>query len=131
MAVTAPLTPQQLESLVAKFIGDAREKAAGGLTVAEFGSLLVGLLRLAVAGLEGFPTDGAAKKAWAIHAVGVLFDNVADACVPMLLKPVWFVSRPAVRMLVLAVSDGALEQVLAMIRQAGPGIIIPFPEPTK
>lgn len=115
------MTPDQLQSAVVGFIAGARAKAAGGLTVAEFGSLVVELIRLAVAGLDTINTlDGAAKKAWAIACVASLFDAVADACVPFAAKPIWWIVRPAVRTLVLSAAGGALEQILALTRAAAP-----------
>lgn len=110
------MTPEQLQTAVAKFLADAKAKSAGGLTVAEFGQLTVELLELVVVGLEGVPTDGAAKKAWALSVVGLLFDAVAGAAVPIYLQPVWLIARPAVRSLVLAAASGALEQILSMTR---------------
>ena len=115
------MTPEQLQAAVLGFIAGCREKARGGLTVAEFGSLVVELLRLAVAGLETINgMDGPAKKAWAVAAVAALFDATADACVPALAKPVWWVVRPTVRALVLAAAGGALEQVLTLVRAVRP-----------
>lgn len=115
------MTPDQLQAAVIGFISGARAKASGGLTVAEFGSLVVEVIRLAVAGLDTISTlDGAAKKAWAIACVGNLFDAVADACVPFAAKPVWWLVRPAVRTLVLSAAGGALEQILKLTREARP-----------
>jgi len=115
------VTPEQLQSAVLAFLASARLKASGGLTVAEFGSLVVEVIRLAVAGLDTISTlDGPAKKAWALACVGSLFDAVADACVPFAAKPVWWLVRPAVRSLVLAAAGGALEQILALTRAAAP-----------
>ena len=115
------MTPDQLQSAVVGFIAGARAKAAGGLTVAEFGSLVVEVIRLAVAGLDTISTlDGAAKKAWAIACVGNLFDAVADACIPLPAKPIWWIVRPAVRTLVLSAAGGALEQILTLTRAAAP-----------
>lgn len=111
------MTPEQLQSEVAKFIADARAKAQGGLTVAEFGGLVVELLELVVSGLDSVAgLDGPAKKAWALGVVGVLFDAVASAAVPLYLQPFWVIVRPAVRSLVLAAAAGALEKILAMVR---------------
>jgi hypothetical protein len=116
---TEEMTPEQLQTAVLAFIASARLKAAGGLTVAEFGSLVVEVIRLAVTGLDTIATlDGPAKKSWALACVGSLFDSVADACVPFAAKPVWWVIRPAVRSLVLAAAGGALEQILALTRAA-------------
>ena len=115
------MTPEQLQAAVVGFIAGARAKAANGLTVAEFGNLTVELIRLAVAGLDTVTTlDGPGKKAWAIACVGALFDAVADSCVPMLAKPVWWIVRPAVRTLVLSAAGGALEQILKLTREARP-----------
>ena len=115
------MTPDQLQSAVLALIAGARLKAAGGLSVSEFGSLVVEVIRLAVAGLDTISTlDGEAKKNWAIACVGTLFDAVADSCVPLLARPVWWVIRPAVRTLVLSAAGGALEQILMLTRAAAP-----------
>ena len=115
------MTPEQLQAAVVGFIAGARLKAQGGLTVSEFGSLVVEVIRLAVAGLDTISTlDGPAKKSWAIACVGNLFDAVADTCVPFVALPVWWIVRPAVRTLVLSASGGALEQILALTRAAAP-----------
>ena len=115
------MTPEQLQTAVLAFIASARLKAAGGLTVSEFGSLTVELIRLAVAGLDtGTTLDGLGKKAWAIACVAALFDAVADACIPFVAKPVWWIVRPAVRTLVLSAAGGALEQILQLTRAASP-----------
>jgi len=113
------MTPDQLQSAVLALIAGARLKAAGGLTVSEFGSLVVEVIRLAVAGLDTINTlDKPGKKAWALSCVGTLFDAVADSCVPMLAKPIWWIVRPAVRTLVLSAAGGALEQILTLTRAA-------------
>ena len=114
-----PIDPAaKLQADVAAFLADARLKAQGGFTVVEFGSLTVSLLRLCVEGLDAIPTDGAAKKAWALGIIGTLFDTVAGYAVPLPLKPVWFVAKPLVRQLVLAAASGALEQILQLSRAA-------------
>ena len=113
------MTPEQLQSAVLALIAGARLKAAGGLTVAEFGSLTVEVIRLAVAGLDTITTlDGPGKKAWTLACVGTLFDTVADSCVPFAAKPIWWIVRPAVRTLILSASGGALEQILVLTRAA-------------
>ncbi len=115
------MTSEQLQSAVLALISGAREKARGGLTVAEFGSLVVEVIRLAVAGLDTISgMDGASKKAWTLACVGSLFDSVADSCVPFAAKPVWWIVRPAVRTLVLSAAGGALEQILVLTRAAAP-----------
>ena len=115
------MTPDQLQAAVLSFIASAKLKATGGLTVSEFGSLVVEVIRLAVSGLDTMDRwTGAEKKSWAISCVGSLFDTVADSCVPFAAKPVWWIVRPAVRTLVLSAAGGALEQILALTRAAAP-----------
>ena len=117
------MTPEQLQSAVIGFIAGARAKAANGLTVAEFGSLTVEVIRLAVAGLDTISTlDGPSKKAWALACVAALFDAVADSCIPFAAKPIWWIVRPAVRTLVLSAAGGALEQILKLTREASPEV---------
>jgi hypothetical protein len=115
------MTPDQLQAAVLALMAGARLKSAGGLTVAEFGSLVVEVIRLAVAGLDTISTlDGAAKKSWTLSCVGTLFDAVADSCVPFAARPIWWIVRPAVRTLVLSAAGGALEQILVLTRAAAP-----------
>lgn len=102
---------------IAAFIAVSRSAAADGLTWAEFGELMVGLLRLVVTVLDTVTTmTGEQKKALALQAVGDLFDAVADLAVPVIAYPVWLLARPAVRALVLALASGAIEQLLQLVR---------------
>jgi len=117
MADFIPLSPEALAAELVRFVADAKAKARDGLTVAEFGGMVVELLRLAVAGLESVPVDGAAKKTWALGVVALLYDSVAGYAVPLWLQPLWLVVKPLLRPLVLAAAGGALEQILSMIRK--------------
>jgi hypothetical protein len=102
---------------VYKFIQVAKARASDGLTWAEFGELLLALLRLVVPALEGVRLmSGAEKKAFALDAVGRLFDATADYAIPVAAYPLWVLARPAVRALVLAIAGGVLEQYLAFLR---------------
>ena len=100
------------------FLSIAKVKARDGLTVAEFGELAIALLRIAIAALDTLPADGEQKKQLAIDAVALLFDSVADKCVPMLAYPLWVIVRPAVRQLVLLAAAGAIESLLPLVRIA-------------
>jgi hypothetical protein len=100
------------------FVETAKSAAADGLTWAEFGDLMLALLRLVIAGLDAANgLTGAAKKDLALMAVASLFDAVADKAVPPLAYPIWVLARPAVRALVLALASGAVEQVLPLVRR--------------
>lgn len=102
---------------IAVFVATARETADDGLTWAEFGELMLALLRLVVTLLDVVSDlTGQQKKALALEAVASLFDAVADRAVPPLAYPVWILARPAVRSLVLALAAGAIEQLLPLVR---------------
>jgi hypothetical protein len=108
-----------LLSKVHAFVETAKSSAADGLTWVEFGDLMVALLRLVVSALDSVKSmTGSEKKAFALEAVGSLFDAVADYAVPVSVYPIWLIARPAVRVLVLAIASGSLEQVLPLVRVA-------------
>lgn len=101
------------------FLETAREQARDGLTWAEFGRLLVGLLYLVVAGLDAVTTmSGSEKKAIALTAAASLFDTFADRCVPVAVYPVWLVLRPGTRVLILSLAAGGVEALLRISRSA-------------
>jgi hypothetical protein len=106
-----------LLSKIHAFVSTARSAAVDGLTWAEFGDLMLALLRLVVGGLDRVSTmTGPEKKTLALEAVGSLFDAVADKAVPAAMWPLWLIVRPAVRSLVLAIASGAVEQLLPLVR---------------
>jgi hypothetical protein len=101
------------------FISAARSSAADGITWSEFGELLVALLRLAVSSLDAVASmTGAEKKVVAIDAAGRLFDALAGLCSPLLVWPIWGLLRAPVRLLVLALASGAIEQLIPLVRRA-------------
>lgn len=107
-----------LAGKVTAFINAVKEDAANGLTWAEFGELLIALLRLVTQTLDTtMSLTGPEKKELAMEAVSVFFDTFADKCVPLVAWPIWVLAKPAVRALVLALASGAIEQVLALVRK--------------
>jgi hypothetical protein len=116
-ATNAAAEEKGLIDQVYAFIQTAKARAADGLTWGEFGELLLALLRLVVPFLDDVKTmTGAEKKAFALDAVGRLFDAVADFAIPTTVYPLWILVRPAVRTLVLAIAGGVLEQYLSVFR---------------
>lgn len=100
-------------------LATAREQAKDGLTWQEFGRLLVQLLYIAVDGLEAVSSlTGPQKREVAVTAAAVLFDSLADRCVPMAAWPAWMLIRPATRLLVLSLAAGAVEALLRITRSA-------------
>jgi hypothetical protein len=116
-ATNAAAEEKGLIDQVYAFIQTAKARAADGLTWGEFGELLLALLRLVVPFLDSVKTmTGPEKKAFALDAVGRLFDAVADFAIPTTVYPLWILVRPAVRTLVLAIAGGVLEQYLSVFR---------------
>lgn len=121
MISTAPtVATYSIEGLAQKvsaYIAVATSAAADGLTWSEFGELLVALLRLLIETLDTVSgMTGPEKKAAVLEAAGLLFDAVADKCVPLAAWPIWILVRPAVRSLVLALAAGAIEPILQLAR---------------
>lgn len=107
-----------LAQKVAAFIAMSRAQALDGLTFSEFCELAVALLRIAVETVDTINAPGVQKKEMVLDAVGMLFDAVADKCVPTLAWPVWVLVKPAVRQIVLLAASGAIESLLPLVRKA-------------
>lgn len=108
-----------LSQQVSAFLVVAKAKSGDGLTWGEFGELLAALLRLSVTTLDAVATlTGEEKKAAAMDAAAVLFDLLADRCVPLVAWPLYLLIRPAIRALVLAIASGTIEILLRTIRAA-------------
>jgi hypothetical protein len=102
---------------VQAFILSARRASESGISWSEFGELLVALLRLTITTVDELhELTGSEKKEIVVHAAGILFDNVAGYAVPAWVSPFWFLARPSVRSLVVALSGGAVEILLPMVR---------------
>jgi hypothetical protein len=102
---------------VQSFLQVAEQAARNGITWAEFGELLMALLRLSIQAADTLSgMTGKEKKEMVLAAVAALFDAVADKAVPAYLYPLWLLSRSAVRSLVLALASGAVEILLPMVR---------------
>jgi len=122
MISTAPVQATQdlsvLGDKISAFIAIAQLKARNGLTLSEFGELVVALLRVVMSTVDSLPAEGSEKKQWAIDAVAALFDSLADGCVPVLAWPIWILIKPAARSILLLVVSGAIESLLPLVRIA-------------
>lgn len=118
--VQATLDLANVRDKISAFITVARLKAQGGVTISEFAELAIALLRIVIQTVDEMPQSGVEKKALALDAVAMLFDAVADKCIPTLAYPVWLIVRPAVRSLVLLAADGAIESLLPLVRMSRP-----------
>ena len=107
-----------LANKVRVFLERAKQLSADGLTLSEFGELGFALLSVLVSSAEGVPAPGPQRKQWVMHAVGVFFDEVADLVVPVYVKPLWVIFRPAFRTLYMRIADGAIEAILSYVRGA-------------
>lgn len=115
-AINAASSPKVLSEKVMLFVQTAKGLAVDGLSLSDFGELMVALLRLCVAFLDSIPETGEAKKAYAMEAVTLLYDELIDRIIPLWVWPVWIMLKPAARPLVLALASGALESLLPLVR---------------
>ena len=122
MIADAPLSASSrfddLSQAVKAYVATAKVAAADGLTWAEFGELLVGLLRLSVRMADVLQLPGEEKKALVLLGAAALFDAIADKAIPVTLWPVWLLVRSPIRSLVLSLAAGAVEQILPLVRAA-------------
>lgn len=122
MISTAPVQATQdlsvLGDKVSAFIAIAQLKARNGLTLSEFGELVVALLRVVMSTVDSLPAEGSEKKQWALDAVAALFDSLADGCIPILAWPIWILVKPAARSILLLTVSGAIESLLPLVRIA-------------
>jgi hypothetical protein len=108
-----------LAAQVGAFLSTAKASAANGITWAEFGSLLVALLRLVVGALDAMPRlSGQEKKDVALSAVASLFDLVASKAVPLPAFALFVACRGPLRAVVLALASGAIDQLVPLVRLA-------------
>jgi hypothetical protein len=103
---------------IGAYISGVRAKAADGLSIAELAEATVGGMRLAMGLLDRVSMPGVEKKAEVLKLVAFFFDTFADACVPLLARPAWWLVKPAVRALVLSLASGAVESLLPLVRLA-------------
>lgn len=107
-----------LAEKVQAFIQRAKEEAKDGLSFAELGGLTYALMRLVILEVDSLSVPGALKKADVLAAAGMLFDTLADKCIPLAAWPVWWIARPVVRSMILALLSGLMEGVLPDVRAA-------------
>ena len=100
------------------FLMALRERAKDGITASELAASAVEGMALAISLLEIRLLSGPDKKLEVLQLVSYVFDTYADKCVPVLALPVWWIVKPAVRVLLLAVASGAVEPMLRLTRGA-------------
>jgi hypothetical protein len=105
-----------LRGKLVAYIESAKAKAQDGITVSEFSELLFGAVRLTVVGVEHVRgLSGDQKKQLSMKVVGDVFDALADFVIPLPLKPVWWLVRPAARTLCISLAAGLVEGVVPLL----------------
>jgi hypothetical protein len=123
MISRAPLLAASEASGIAEklraYVATSIEKAADGLTLAEFGELLLAGMRTAISVLDDFTgLSGEQKKTVVLDLVGDLFDALADKAVPAYAWPLWVIAKPTAKSLLLAIASGVCEALLPLVRLA-------------
>jgi hypothetical protein len=117
-SVSAASRFESVTAAARAYVLTARLAAADGITWAEFGELLTGLLRVLTQAAEILTIPGDEKKAIVVQGAASLFDAVADKCVSPWFWAFWVAIRPSVRSLVLAIAAGSIEQILPLVRSS-------------
>lgn len=79
------MAADSFDAQVRALFEDAKAKAANGLTLAEVGQIVQGLILLAVNSAFGMDETGEKKKAWVLAWLGTLFDTL----LPSIPLPWW------------------------------------------
>lgn len=105
-----------LRGKVRAYIDTAKEKASDGITVSEFSELVFGAVRLTVVGVEHISgLTNTQKKQLSVSVAGDVFDAIAGLVVPLPLKPVWWLVRPAARALCISLASGIVDGVVPLL----------------
>ena len=107
-----------LSDKVTAYIAQARRVTADGITFGELVELIVAAMRLAIAAVDELGLAGDQKKAIVVDLAATLFDEFADLAVPLPLKPLWWMGKPAARALCQTLAAGAVEALIPLVRIA-------------
>ena len=107
-----------LSDKVTAYIAQARRVTADGITFGELVELIVAAMRLAIAAVDELGLAGDQKKAIVVDLAATLFDEFAGLAVPLPLKPVWWMVKPAARSLCQTLAAGAVEALIPLVRIA-------------
>ena len=105
-----------LNEKVAAYLSAAKLRASDGLTISEVCELTVSAMRIAIEAVDTLGVGGSEKKVIVLDLVAVIFENFADLVIPLPLKPVWWLVRPAFKSLSLSLAGGAIEALLPLVR---------------
>jgi len=105
-----------LNEKVAAYLSAAKLRASDGLTISEVCELTVSAMRIAIEAVDTLSVEGSEKKVIVLDLVAVIFENFADLVIPLPLKPVWWLVRPAFKSLALSLASGAIESLLPLVR---------------
>ena len=108
--------PDEFSTRIESFLSALRERATGGITARELAASAVEGMALAISLLDMRLLPGEGKKEEVLKLAAYCFDTYSDKCIPMLALPMWWLVKPAVRMLLLAVASGAVEPLLSLTR---------------
>ena len=105
-----------LRGRIVAYIAETKIVASDGLTISEFAELLFGAVRLSVQGVEHVSgLTGPQKRELVQSVAGDIFDNLIMFCIPLPLKPVWWLVAPAARSLCVSLAGGLIEVLVPLL----------------
>jgi hypothetical protein len=122
MISTEPLiAAEEQTSLYGKvmaYVDQIRKQANDGLTFAELCELVVAGMRLTIAAVDELDLAGPTKKQIVADCAVEIFTEFSDLMVPLPLRPLWWIIKPALRTLVHTAAAGAVDALLPVVRLA-------------
>ncbi len=105
-----------LQQRVHVYINEFRTRVGDGLTLSELCEITLGGMRLAIAFADELDVGHEEKKNIVSKLAVSLFDEFGYLVLPLPLKPLWWIIKPTLRSLVMALAGGAVETLLPLVR---------------
>lgn len=121
MITTEPLSVAgEVTSLYGRVIAyteTIKRRVNDGLTIAELTEIVLAGMRLIIATVDDLQLNGPTKKQIVADCAAQLFTEFSDLIVPVPLRPLWWLIKPALRSLVHTAASGAVEALLPLVRE--------------
>jgi len=122
MISTEPLlVASEQESLYGKvmaYIEQVQRQVNDGLSLSDLVEIILSGMRLTIGAVDELHLAGNMKKQIVADCAAQLFGEFSDLVVPLPLRPVWWMVKPALKKLVHTAAAGAVEALLPIVRNS-------------
>ena len=102
---------------IEEFMQRTSRRFADGISVSDFATTFIDLMRLAIVTLDTVPIPGEKRKQMVLAWAGDLFDSLTPRLVPSVAWPFWLMARPIARATFVAFAAGVIESLLVIVRE--------------